>query len=159
VPEGDFTAEPQVVLDKPEQYTSLAGYNPATEHLMWRGPSDVSAKIWFRRDGDTLAIRAEVTDDITRLPAADAIQAGDAMVLAFMAGDVRHLEWVTSADGHVYEKTFSLSQLGCSPGDTILFNTQVRDNDDGNGNIAEGFIGVSADLTGNNAGEWAELEL
>ena len=159
VPEGDFTAEPQVVLDKPEQYTSLAGYNPATEHLMWRGPSDVSAKIWFRRNGDTLAIRAEVTDDIKHLPAADAIQAGDAMALAFMTGDVRHLEWVTSADGHVYEKTFSLSQLGCSPGDTILFNTQVRDNDDGNGNIAEGFIGVSADLTGKNAGEWAKLEL
>ena len=157
VADGAFPAEPQLVLDRPEHYTSLAGYNPATEHLMWRGPSDLSAKFWFRRNGDTLAIRAEVTDDITHHPASEAPQTGDAVVFAFMAGGARRLEWVTSADGHVYEKTFSLSGLGCSPGETILFNVQVRDNDDGNG--TEGFIGLSEDLNGNKAGEWAELGL
>lgn len=156
VADGAFPAEPQLVLDKPEQYTSLAGYNPATEHLMWRGPDDLSARFWFRREGDTLAVRVEVTDDIAHAPAAEAPQMGDSVAIAFMAGGARHLAWVTSGDGHVYERTFSLSALGCSPGETVLFNAQVRDNDDG---AAEGFIGISSDLKGDNAGEWAELEL
>ena len=157
VPDGDFTTKPQFVLDKPEQYTSLAGYNPATEHLMWRGPSDLNAKFWLRRDGDTLAIRAEVTDDIVRFSSTKAPKDGDSMAVAFKAGDKLSIEWVNSTDGHIYERSFSLSKLGFSPTEKILFNAQVWDCDEGD--VAEGFIGISADLQGRNPDEWAELEM
>ena len=157
VPDGDFTTKPQFVLDKPEQYTSLAGYNPATEHLMWRGPADLNAKFWLRRDGDTLAIRAEVTDDIVRFSSTKAPKDGDSMAVAFKAGDKLSIEWVKSTDGHIYERSFALSKLGFSPNEKFLFNVQVWDGDEGDG--AEGFIGVSADLQGKNSGEWAKLEI
>ena len=156
VADGEFPSTPQLVLDSPERYTSLAGYNPATEHLMWRGPADLSARYWFRRDGDALTIRAEVTDDAVHFSTTEAPHAGDVMALVFMVGGRRHFTWVKSADGHVYARTFSLAELGYAKGKRILFNTQVWDND--NGIVAEGYIGLSTDLNGEKTSEWAELE-
>ena len=156
VPDGEFPPEPQLVLDKPEQYTSRAGYNPATEHLMWRGPDDLSARFWFRRDGGTLAIRAEVTDDAIHFSTTSVPHAGDALTVAFIAGGKYTRVWMKSVDGHIYEQTFPLDELGIAPGAKIFFNTQVWDND---GNVAEGFIGISADMGKDSVGEWAELIL
>lgn len=156
VPDGEFPPEPQLVLDKPEQYTSRAGYNPATEHLMWRGPEDLSARFWFRRDGGTLAIRAEVTDDAIHFSTTSVPHAGDALTVAFIAGGKYTRVWMKSVDGRIYEQTFPLDELGIAPGAKTLFNTQVWDND---GSVAEGFIGISADMGKDSVGEWAELIL
>ena len=156
VPEGKFPSSPQLVLDRPEQYVSFAGFNPATDHLMWRGPDDLSARYWFRRDGDTLTVRADVTDDVTHFSTTEAPHAGDVMALAFMVDGRRHFCWVKSADGHAYRHTFSLAELGYAPGKHLLFNTRVWDNDDGI--VAEGAIGLSEDImVGERLEEWAEL--
>jgi len=155
VPNGDYPVLPQLVLDKPENYTSLAGFNPATEHLMWRGPDDLSARYWFKREGDTLSIRAEVTDDVIRFSKTEAPHAGDVMAMTFIVDGRRHFTWVTSVDGHAYAKSFSLSELGFAQGKRILFNTHIWDNDDGI--VTEGYIGISPDRNGERTGEWAEL--
>ena len=157
VPDGAFSSTPQLVLDKPEQYTSLAGYNPATEHLMWRGPADLSAKCWFMRDGGALAIRVEVTDDVTNFSKTSVPHAGDALEIAFNVGGKLRREWLRSADGHAYERSFTLGELGIAQGAKVLFNIKVWDNDDGA--AAEGFIGISADMSGNDVEEWAEVEI
>ena len=157
MPEGTFTSMPQLVLDKPEQYTSLAGFNPATEHLMWRGPADLSAKIWFMLDGDALTMRAEVTDDVIRFPTTSDRRAGDAVEVAFCVDGRICREWVESADGHAYERKFSLGELGVVQGSRILFNVHVWDSDEGA--AAEGFIAVSADMGGRAVEEWAEIEI
>lgn len=157
VPDGTFSPTPQLVLDKPEQYTSLAGFNPATEHLMWRGAADLSAKCWFMRDGDSLAIRVEVTDDVTHFSTTSVPHAGDAMEIAFNVGGKTRREWLKSADGHTYERSFALGELGIVQGAKVLFNIKVWDNDEGA--AAEGFIGISADMSGRNVEEWAEMEI
>lgn len=157
VPDGAFPSAPQLVLDKPEQYTSLAGFNPATEHLMWRGPADLSAKFRFMRKGGTMTVRAEVADDVTRFSATPAPHAGDAMEVAFSVDGKISRAWIESADGHVYERSFALGELGVVPGSKVLFNTRVWDNDDGD--AAEGFIGISADMSGRDAEAWAEMEI
>jgi len=156
VPAGDFPSSPQLVLDKPEQYTSHAGFNPATEHLMWEGPSDLSAKYWFKRDGDMLTIRAEVTDDAIRFSTTPVPHAGDALTVAFSTGGRFSREWIKSVDGRIYERAFSLAALGVVPGVPVRFNTQIWDNDDGR--TAEGFIGISGDMSGKDIGGWAEIQ-
>ena len=102
---------------------------------MWRGPDDLSARFWFRRDGGTLAIRAEVTDDVITFSTTSVPHAGDALTVAFIAGGKYTRAWMTSEDGHIYEQTSPLDELGIEPGVKTLFNTQVWDND---GSLAGG---------------------
>lgn len=157
VPDGAFPQMPQLVLDKPEQYTSLAGFNPATEHLMWSGPADLSAKCWFMRDGDALAIRVEVIDDITHFSTTSVPHEGDAVEIAFNVGGKTCREWLKSTDGHAYERSFTLGELGIVQGAKVFFNTKVWDNDDGT--ASEGFIGISEDMSGRDFEEWSEMEI
>ena len=55
---------PDFVLDRVEQATQLYEANPETEHRTWKGPQDLSAKIWIGRSEERLRIRFEVEDDV-----------------------------------------------------------------------------------------------
>ena len=55
---------PDFVLDRVTQATQLYEADPETEHRTWKGPSDLSAKIWIGRTREALRIRFEVEDDI-----------------------------------------------------------------------------------------------
>jgi hypothetical protein len=52
------------VLDRVWKVRQLFAANPATVDRTWKGPEDLSAKIWIGRKGDSLRFRFEVTDDI-----------------------------------------------------------------------------------------------
>ena len=70
-------------------------------HRTWRGPQDLSARIWIGRDGDTLVIRAEVRDDVQ----AD----GDKVEAWLNKGEKRALKCMSrNADTVLYEGRFAL---------------------------------------------------
>lgn len=54
---------PDFVLDKVGQVRQLYAGNPETVDRTWKGPSDLSAKVWVGREADALRVRFEVTDD------------------------------------------------------------------------------------------------
>ena len=149
VPCGGRPEMPQVILDKPGKYTSLAGYNPATEHLMWSGPADLSAKCWLWLDGGMLNVEIEAVDDIS--------QPGDVAAVAIVVdGERRHFAWVKSADSRNYLHKIPVESLGLVPGKKVLCNILVRDADEEG--VVEGHIGISSDLEGRKSNEWAELK-
>ncbi|MDD3886807.1 MAG: sugar-binding protein [Victivallaceae bacterium] len=63
-PIGEFSAEPQFVLDRQEQQTTIVGFNPAEDDLRWKGPADLSGKVYLAIKDDALNVRVSVTDDI-----------------------------------------------------------------------------------------------
>jgi hypothetical protein len=60
---GRFDGEPDFTLDKSHHVYSLFVGDPNNAHNMWKGPSDLSAKVWLRKIGDALVVKAEVIDD------------------------------------------------------------------------------------------------
>ena len=54
---------PDFVLDRVDQVRQLYAANPETVDRTWKGPSDLSAKVWIGRAEDCLRVRFEVTDD------------------------------------------------------------------------------------------------
>lgn len=77
---------PDIVLSRADQTTDLYAANPATVGRVWRGPSDLSARVWLSLDGDALKILAEVTDD-THSPVspAEKLYEGDSIQFAIAA--------------------------------------------------------------------------
>ena len=63
MPTRGYHSEPDFELNSAEQVYSLVPNSPETAHLFWKGPRDLSAKIWLGRDGNNLLLRAEVVDD------------------------------------------------------------------------------------------------
>ncbi len=51
------------VIDQPHQILSFTDHDPNSQHLVWRGPEDNSARIWLWVDEKNLHIHAEVRDD------------------------------------------------------------------------------------------------
>jgi hypothetical protein len=54
---ADFT------LSSAEQVTNRFEHDPATTHLTWQGPEDISADGWFQYEEDQLIITLKVMDD------------------------------------------------------------------------------------------------
>jgi hypothetical protein len=55
---------PDFVLDQVWKVRQLYAANPDTVARTWKGPKDLSARIWIERNGDDLRVRFEVRDDI-----------------------------------------------------------------------------------------------
>ena len=55
--------KPEFVLRKRVQVVSLFGNDPNTRHLVWEGPSDLSATVGLQRDSGDLVVRTRVRDD------------------------------------------------------------------------------------------------
>ena len=63
IPGKGYRPEPDFMLDAAGQVHALVPNSPETARLFWKGPRDLSAKVWLGRDGDTLLLKAEVADD------------------------------------------------------------------------------------------------
>ena len=59
-----YTDKPTFVLDDQEQVTNLTEADPSTEHLLWRDPNDLSARVSLSHADGALKIRVAVRDDI-----------------------------------------------------------------------------------------------
>lgn len=64
IPNGNFSKEPNFVLNNVSQVTSLVVNEPSSAHLFWKGPEDLGAKIWLSEKDGRLLLKAVVTDDI-----------------------------------------------------------------------------------------------
>ncbi len=83
-PEG-YTTQPNFILDNATQVTTLVVNAPDTAHLFWSGVEDLSGEIWLGRDGDTLLVKAEITDDVHCQPNTGAMTwAGDNIQMAML---------------------------------------------------------------------------
>ncbi len=69
VPAGDFSTRPaDFTLQAAGDIVNTNDIDPATNHLTWRGPQDVSARAWLGRGDNVLRLRFEVRDDVQRQP-------------------------------------------------------------------------------------------
>ena len=110
---------PDFVLDKSLNVHDLYAADPSMAHRTWRGPQDLSARIWIGRDGCELAVRAEVLDDVQT--------EGDKVEVCIDGGARRVLGRVSQkGDLSVHEGRFAL------PRREFVVNLRVID-DDGSG--------------------------
>lgn len=59
---GTCPGQPALVLDSMASYKSFCDGNAETEHRLWKGPQDLSAKLFIWKS-DTVHARLDVTDD------------------------------------------------------------------------------------------------
>lgn len=84
IPPGYTTRRPDFVLDAHSQVTDYFQANPAEVHRLWKGPEDLSAKVWLGHDARGLDVRLDVTDDVHVPPKGGVRQyEGDDVQLAF----------------------------------------------------------------------------
>lgn len=65
---AELSGEPHFVLNDASQNTMLVPNAPDMTKLRWRGPDDLSAKIWLGQDGQRLLVRVITVDDIHQQP-------------------------------------------------------------------------------------------
>lgn len=64
LPQQGFAGQPDFVLNRSKQVLRLVPAAPENEPLYWKGPRDLSAAVRLGRNGNTLLLRVEVTDDV-----------------------------------------------------------------------------------------------
>ncbi len=66
IPAGTLEREPDFTLDSNhhDQIINLYSFDPGSNHLVWHGPDDLSAKVWLQRTDDAVRVVVEVRDDI-----------------------------------------------------------------------------------------------
>ncbi|EIP99532.1 beta-1,4-xylanase [Opitutaceae bacterium TAV1] len=60
--DADFT------LENRRQVHEIYATDPSKTHLNWKGPEDLSGRVWLGRDKDNLLLRVSVTDDVHHQP-------------------------------------------------------------------------------------------
>lgn len=98
---ADFSRPPDFILDQYSQLVSSFEFDPASAATLWRGPNDLSAKVWIGLYADKLHIRAEVQDDRQVFsPEATNIWKGDSIQMALgFPGQQGHFELGAALDG------------------------------------------------------------
>lgn len=82
ISQNNFDTLPTFELNDQSQVTSLVVNEPSTAHLFWKGPDDLSAKIWMAENDGQLKIRTSVTDDIHAQPhTGESVWGGDGIQL------------------------------------------------------------------------------
>ncbi len=64
----DARERPDFTLDRDENIVSFFGNDPGNAHRDWKGPEDLSARVWLSVEGDLLKVRVVVTDDKLHQP-------------------------------------------------------------------------------------------
>ena len=60
---GEYGSAPAMTIDRPDQVVRLVPSEPSFEPFYWKGPQDVSCKVWMSAADFHLKLRAEVRDD------------------------------------------------------------------------------------------------
>ena len=68
IPSGSFERKPDFELKDRTQVVSLTAADPSMSHRIWKGPEDLSAKIWLANAKGSLKMKVDVTDDIHSQP-------------------------------------------------------------------------------------------
>lgn len=64
IPENRFSSAPTFELRDASQVTRLVPSAHANEPYYWKGPDDLSARIWLSRDSSSLLVKVVVVDDV-----------------------------------------------------------------------------------------------
>ncbi|MBQ7191186.1 MAG: hypothetical protein IJR99_17415 [Kiritimatiellae bacterium] len=137
VPKNDES--PDFILDAFTQVFELYQADPAHIDRIWKGPSDLSAKVRLSKLPDALRLVAEVTDDIhaagDRLTAVIRVPGGELQRIDLPGADgvdvtVRREGVVTHYEAKIRFGSFGLSEKALAEG--IRFNLFVKE-DDGQG--------------------------
>ncbi|MDR1279670.1 MAG: hypothetical protein LBK99_02460 [Opitutaceae bacterium] len=72
LPAYGFSEQPTVVLEESSQVVSTMINDPTTAHLFWKGPDDLSAKVWVGKTRNALKFKILVRDDIHVQPSSGA---------------------------------------------------------------------------------------
>ncbi len=100
---------PDFVLDQAAQVVNRNDIDPATHHLSWQGPDDLSARAWLSLDADAWEMRFEVRDDVHRQP-----HAGHHL----WKGDSVQIAWTVPGQTGLWEMGLARREPG---GDTVYF--------------------------------------
>jgi len=135
-PRGVFSEKPQFRIDSRDRLDSFVGFNPVTDHMLWAGPKDLSAKLWLRLEDSVLHVKAEVTDDVPK--------SGDKVDIAFGWTDGRRWAFSLAAasDGSA-EIRCTVSPAGV---DRTAAAKRIRAGIVRNGDVTEYTAGVPLDL-------------
>jgi len=78
---------PDFTLNKIYQVTATTPADPFNSRRLWKSPDDLSARVWLCREGDTLRLRVECTDDLPCPSESKTDAQGDQVRLHFLAGN------------------------------------------------------------------------
>ena len=138
LPVDGFAGEPAFTLATQERVTDYFEAIPGKESRLWRGPEDLSAKVWLALESTNILVRVDVRDDV-HVPPCGRADMGDSVQIYLSATVARFLPMgePVSRDGGVarYERRVPLQDIGCrEPANDIRFhfNVSVTD-DDGSG--------------------------
>lgn len=85
---------PDWVLEKRSDYLSFTDADPTLTSYDWRGPDDLSAKVWMWQQKDSIDVRVDVRDDIhvQKEKAPDCLR-GDSLQIAFQFVSDARVNW------------------------------------------------------------------
>jgi len=55
-------------LHTQQQVVSIGAHDPSVSHLAWKGPEDLSARIWLGKAGNAVVLKVVVEDDVQQQP-------------------------------------------------------------------------------------------
>lgn len=136
IPAGPLDREPDFVLNNnlEREIVNLFNFDPRSNHLVWHGPDDLSAKVWLQLDGDYLRIVVEARDDVhvTPRPIDQAWKDDSVQVGLAIPGTEGRWQWtVATADASSTPTVFVRSAPeGMSAADARVEATVTRVADD-----------------------------
>ena len=84
IPSGPADRPADFDLRFPTQLHNLFEADPNKRGMLWKGPDDLSARVWLGRNSGAMTLRAEVTDDVHYQPSKGLdMWQGDSIQLAF----------------------------------------------------------------------------
>lgn len=101
IPAGDFSGRaPDFELEKITHVFNRYQADPANQHRLWKGPDDLSAKIWLGRGADALKLRVVVRDDVHVQPEKGMLTwTGDNIQLSLISTGMFEISLTRLADG------------------------------------------------------------
>ena len=107
---------PDWVLDKRTDYVSFTDADPALAALNWRGPDDLSARVWVWQQEDAIRVRVDVRDDLhVQKEKVQDCWKGDSLQIAFQSASANQVTWqlgVAQADDGTLLRAAWASPLG-----------------------------------------------